>query len=371
MDFEVNGLVNHSDTSVGGPPPPVDFDLGHIQRSAKVQEEAGYDRVLIANAATMPDSFIVGGYLSPLTTKLGFMMAHRPGFVAPTMAARMLGALDRVSQGRAAVHIIAGADDRELQKDGDFLTKDQRYHRAAEYVQVMRKVWSSPEPFDHKGEFYTFNQAFSSIRPKAGAIHVYWGGTSDLALDTCGQWADTYAMGGDTLEGAGELASKAHAAAARHGRHISVLMTIVCIVEPTEAQAWARADELLQRVEAKLAANPDAGAILAKSKEGEKLASGGFQRLLERSKQGDRLDKILWTGLNRAFGGRGNNSVLVGTAEQVVDSLMDYRALGITRFLLRGPSPNSDATIIGRDVIPLLRQRAMEREAAAAKTSAA
>ncbi len=364
MDFEVNGLVNHADMSVGGPPPPVDFDLDYIQRSAQVQEAAGYDRVLIANAATMPDSFIIGGYLSPLTTKLGFMMAHRPGFIAPTMAARMLGALDRVSQGRASVHIIAGADDRELQADGDFLTKDQRYHRAAEYVQVMRRMWSSPEPFDHKGEFYTFNGAYSSIRPKRGDMQVYWGGTSDLALDTAGQWADTYAMGGDTLAGAGELAAKAHAAAVRHGRKISVLMTIVCIVEPTEAKAWERADAVLKRVEAKLASNADAGAVAPRPKDGEKLASGGFQRLLERSREGDRLDKILWTGLNRAFQGRGNNSVLVGTAEQVVDSLMDYRALGITRFLLRGPSPNADAAVIGRDVIPLLRQRAMEREGA-------
>jgi alkanesulfonate monooxygenase len=60
--------------------------------------------------------------------------------------------------------------------------------------------------------------------------------------------------------------------------------------------------------------------------------------MLARSQEGDRLDRCLWTGLNRACQGRGNNSVLVGTPSQVADSLMEYRRLGVTRFLLRGRS---------------------------------
>lgn len=363
MDLEVVGLVHHQAAAVGGAPPALDFDPEHIRESALSQEAAGYDRVLIANAASTPDSFPIGAYLSHVTSKLGFMLAHRPGFIAPTMAARMLATLDRLSAGRAAVHIIAGADDREVQADGAFNTKEERYLRAGEYVDVMRRVWSSPEPFDYDGEFYKFRGAFASVRPGGGALPVYWGGTSDLAIDLAGRWCDVYALGGDTLAGAGELSSKALAAAKKYGRDISVLMTIVIIIGETEAAAWERADTLLKDVMARIAQG-DRGAVAAHVKDGERPAAGAFQRMLDRTKEGDRLDKCLWTGLNKAYQGRGNNSVLVGTAEQVADSLMDYRKLGITRFLLRGPAQKEDAVIIGRDLIPLLRQKIAHEEKA-------
>lgn len=354
MDLEIVGLVNHRAAAVGGAPSPLDFDPAYIRASALAQEQAGYDRVLIADAATMPASFSIGAYLAPLTTKLGFMMAHRPGFVAPTVAARTLATLDRLSEGRGAVHIIAGADDREVQADGAFNSKEERYRIAAEYVEVMRRVWSSPEPFDFRGEFYAFNGAHALVRPAGGAIPVYWGGTSDLALDLAGRCADVYALGGDSFAGAGELAAKAHAAAARHGRAIAVLMTMVVIVGETEDAAWDRATRLLETVEAQIGQGAR-GIVGAHEKDGDAPAAGGFQRLLERARQGDRQDRCLWMGLNRAYKGRGNNSVLVGTAAQVADSLMEYRRLGITRFLLRGPDQDRDAAIIGRDLIPLLR----------------
>lgn len=356
-DLEIVGVVNHRPAAVGAPPSPLDFDPDHIRASALSQEAAGYDRVLIANAATMPESLAIGAYLSPVTTRLGFMLAHRPGFVPPTMAARHLATLDRLSNGRAAVHIIAGADDREVQADGAFNTKEHRYRVAAEYVEVLRRMWSSPEPFDFRGEFYTFNNAFAMVRPRGDALPVYWGGTSDLALDLAGQCADVYALGGDTFAGAGELAAKAHAAAKRHGRDIKVLMTIVIIVGETEGAAWDRARDIYERVMAQGAP----GIMASHEKEGDKPAAGAFQRMLERTKEGERLDRCLWTGLNKAYQGRGNNSVLVGTAEQIADSLMEYRRLGITRFLLRGPDQDRDAAVIGGELVPTLRQKIIEQ----------
>ncbi|MET0238323.1 MAG: LLM class flavin-dependent oxidoreductase [Sphingobium sp.] len=364
-DLEIVGIVNHRAGAVGDPLSPLDFDPEHIRASAQSQEAAGYDRVLIANAATMPESFAIGAYLSPITTRLGFMMAHRPGPVMPTMAARHLATLDRLSQGRAAVHVIAGADDREVQADGGFTSKEERYHLAAEYVDVMRRMWSSPEPFDFKGEFYTFNGAHAMVRPTGGAMPVYWGGTSDLALDLAGKCADVYAMGGDSFAGAGELSQKALAAAQRHGRDLKVLMTMVIIVGETEDAAWDRANTLYQTVMEQVAGGAR-GVMANHEKDGDKAAAGAFQRMLERTKEGDRLDRCLWTGLNKAYGGRGNNSVLVGTAAQIADSLMEYRRLGITRFLLRGPDQDRDGPIIGRDLVPELRRLIVERESAEA-----
>lgn len=364
-DLEIVGIVNHRAGGVGDPPGALDFDPDFIREAALAQEAAGYDRVLIANAATMPESFAIGTYLAPQTTRLGFMMAHRPGFMAPTVAARHLATIDRLSAGRAAVHIIVGADDREVQADGAFNTKEHRYRVAGEYVEVMRKMWASSEPFDHKGEFYTVQGAHALVRPARGAIPVYFGGTSDLALDVCGQVADVYALGGDTFAGAGRLAARAHAAAARHGRTIHVLMTMVIILGETQEAAHARAAALYDRVMAQVRGGAR-GIMAAHEKDGDKAAAGAFQRMAEQAKEGDWLDRCLWTGLNKAYAGRGNNSVLVGTVEQVADSLMEYRRLGITRFLLRGPDQLHDAALIGGKLVPLLRQKIAALEAVTA-----
>ena len=34
---------------------------------------------------------------------------------------------------------------------GDILNKDTRYERTREYIQIDKKAWTSPEPFDHDG----------------------------------------------------------------------------------------------------------------------------------------------------------------------------------------------------------------------------
>ena len=74
------------------------------------------------------------------------------------MAARIFATIDRLSQGRATVHVISGAHDSEMLKDGDTLNKEQRYLRSREYVQVMRRMWTCDAPFDFDGDFYTFRQ---------------------------------------------------------------------------------------------------------------------------------------------------------------------------------------------------------------------
>ena len=79
-----------------------------------------------------------------VTDRLGFLIAHRPGFVAPTLAARKAATLDQFSNGRVALHIITGGNDAEQQRDGDFLDHDARYRRTDEYLDIVRKTWTEP-----------------------------------------------------------------------------------------------------------------------------------------------------------------------------------------------------------------------------------
>ncbi|MBT6276212.1 MAG: LLM class flavin-dependent oxidoreductase, partial [Chromatiales bacterium] len=131
------------------------FDADVIAHTAILHENAGFDRVLIGYFSDAPDGFLVGAHAASVTERLGLLLAHRPGFVAPTVAARKLATLDQLSGGRAAVHIISGGSDVDQARDGDFTDHGGRYRRSAEYIEVLKKTWLEKKPFDHDGEFYT------------------------------------------------------------------------------------------------------------------------------------------------------------------------------------------------------------------------
>jgi alkanesulfonate monooxygenase len=107
---------------------------------------------------------MVSTHAASVTERLSFLLAHRPGFIAPTVAARKLATLDQLSGGHLAVHIISGGRDDDQAKDGDYVDHGRRYRRSAEYVDILRKVWTSPKSIYHEGEFYKFDGAYSEIK---------------------------------------------------------------------------------------------------------------------------------------------------------------------------------------------------------------
>ena len=71
------------------------IDRDYVRRFSRAHEDAGFDRVLIGYASTQPDGTQVAAYAAAHTERLGFLVAHRPGFVAPTLAARAFANLRR------------------------------------------------------------------------------------------------------------------------------------------------------------------------------------------------------------------------------------------------------------------------------------
>ena len=130
----------------------------------------------LAISLMVQTGFVVASYAAFVTQKLGLMLAHRPGFVAPPLAARKLATLDHFSGGRLAVHIISGGDDADQIKDGDFLTHDERYARTDEYVEILRRIWTADKPVDHEGRYYAFRRSFSDVKPlqEAACADLLW-----------------------------------------------------------------------------------------------------------------------------------------------------------------------------------------------------
>ncbi|MFN6473667.1 MAG: LLM class flavin-dependent oxidoreductase [Nostoc sp. SerVER01] len=114
------------------------IDAAYVREFAKAHEEAGFEKVLIGYSSSRPDGFTVASFAAAATERLGFLIAHRPGFVAPTLAARKAATLDHFTNGRIAIHIITGGSDADQQKDGDWLDHDNRYRRTDEYLEIFR-----------------------------------------------------------------------------------------------------------------------------------------------------------------------------------------------------------------------------------------
>jgi alkanesulfonate monooxygenase len=360
-DIEFIGMIQAQKVSEIHPANGPAIDRDYVRAFAQAHEEAGFDRVLVPHHSTSPDATLTVAYAASVTERIHFMLAHRPGFVAPTLAARQFASLDQFSGGRLGVHYISGGSDDEQKRDGDWLDHDQRYARTDEYLDVLRRVWTSDKPFDHEGAHYRFKNAFSEVKPVQSLngrphVPVYFGGASEAAIPVAGKHADVYALWGESLEQAGELTGRVRAEAARHGRTVRFSVSFRPILAETEEKAWERADAILDETR-RLRVVQGFG-------RGGPQQSEGARRLLAAAEQGPRLDKRLWTAVAREIGGRSNSTALVGTPEQVADALLDYYDLGVTTFLVRGFDPLEDAIDYGRELIPRTRQLVAQRIAA-------
>ena len=356
MSVEFIGYVGHFNSSETMRRTGLALDPGYVEAVAKAHEHVGFDRVLVAFNSTSAESILVGQHIAAVTQRLGLMIAHRPGFTAPTLAARQLATLDHFSRGRAAVHIITGGNDAELAQDGDHLTKDERYARTSEYLDILRQEWTADAPFDYAGTYYQVERGFGDLKPfSAAGIPVYFGGASEAAIPVAGKHADVYALWGETYDQVRSLVARIRAAAAPFGRQPRFSLSLRPVLADTEEQAWAKADAILEQARA-LRASGGSGRSPNNARERQQApANEGSRRLLAAAAQGTRLDKRLWTGIAALTGAQGNSTGLVGTPDQVAEAMLDYYDLGITTFLIRGFDPLVDAIGYGRDLLPRVR----------------
>ncbi|PWK38139.1 alkanesulfonate monooxygenase [Cupriavidus plantarum] len=359
------GMIQSQKTSEIHPPNPDGpvVDRDYVRAFAQAHEQAGFDRILVPHHSTGPSATLTISYAATQTERVHFMLAHRPGFTSPTLAARQIATLDQFSGGRLGVHFISGGSDDEQQRDGDYLNHDERYARTDEYLGILRRIWTESKPFDHEGTYYRFRNGFSEVKPaQKPHVPIFFGGASDAAIPVAGKHADVYALWGESLDQVRELTTRVRAEAATHGRDVQFSISFRPVLADTEAKAWARAENILERTRALR--------VQAGYSRGGPQQSEGARRLLAAAERGDRVDQCLWTAIARETGGRSNSTGLVGTPEQVAQALLAYYDLGVTTFLIRGFDPLEDVVDYGRELIPRVRELVAQREADRAQKAA-
>lgn len=368
MSIEILGMVapQLGSESLGWDARPV-VDPAFLRDFARAHEQAGFDRTLIGYSAASPDGFALAAHVLASTERLGVLIAHRPGFVEPVLVARKLATLENLhGAGRVAIHHISGGSDADQRREGDFADKPARYRRTGEFIEVLRRTLTSDEPFDHEGEFWRYEGAYSAVKPD-GTIPIFFGGQSDDAVEVGARHTDTFMLFGEPLAATAERIALIRARAAALGRTVEFSVSLRPIVAPTEGQAWDKARAIAAAV-AERRSSPGQAGWFDPRRDGRGNGRDGVavsaQRLQEAAAADEVHDERLWLGITRLAPG-GNSTAPVGTPEQVAESLLRYRDLGVTKFLIRGFDPLADVREWGDELVPRLRAGAAARDAAA------
>jgi alkanesulfonate monooxygenase len=326
----------------------------------------------VGYGSSTPEGTQLAAFAAAQTTRLGFLVAHRPGVVFPTLAARTFATLDQFTGGRVAVHIVTGGMDADQRREGDYETKDARYARTGEYITALREAWTSTEPFDHLGDVYRFEGFRSDVRPwQDRDIPVYFGGSSPAAYRVGSGLADVFMLWGEPLQETSEQIASVTAGARAAGRTEPPAFSVSFrpILGATEEQAWDRAHRVLAAIRAShggVGAFVSSAALVGDARP-ESVAS---QRLLDAAAKGELHDRALWTPTAAATNASGNTTALVGTPATVAAALADYAEIGVSQFLIRGFEPLRDAVEYGEELIPLAREEIARRVGAPAHVPA-
>ncbi|KQO11319.1 alkanesulfonate monooxygenase [Agreia sp. Leaf244] len=370
MPIEFLGIAGLNDGGETQSRSGASFDKDYTLRFARAHEDNGWDRILFAYHSGSPDPATAAAYIASKLDHLKILLAHRPNVSYPTYAAKVFATLDQISDGRLNVHVITGGSTADQAAEGDFLTKDERYARTGEYIRIVKKAWTSREPFSFDGAHYRFENFVSDIWPaQQPRPQISFGGSSDAAYRIGAADADIYALWGEPLANTAEQIERITVEALAAGRpeRPRIQVAFRPILGATEELAWKKAEEILGKIEARQAqAAPNSFVGDLKNPE-----NAGSQRLLSIASQGDRFDRALWTRPAAASGGRGNSNALVGTPETVAAALLDYIDLGVDIISARGYDFVNDTIDFGRYVIPLVRDEVARRDAAAATASSA
>lgn len=322
-------------------------DLPYLRQIAQASDALGYYGVLLPTGRSCEDSWVVASALAPLTERLRFLVAVRPGLLSPSLAARMTATLDRLSGGRLLINVVTGGDPVENAGDGLFLDHAERYAVTREFLHIYRRLLAGEEVTE-EGPHLRVQGGKLIFRPlQEGGPPLYFGGSSEEGIEVAAETVDKYLTWGEPPAQVAEKLAVARAAAARKGRRLTYGIRLHVIVRRTNEEAWQAAEDLISRV--------DDATIATAQSVFQRMDSVGQQRM--RALHGGRRDKLevspnLWAGVGLVRGGAG--TALVGDAETVAARIREYQALGIESFILSGYPHLEEAYRFAELVFPLL-----------------
>jgi len=330
--------------------PPTIAYLGEIARTAEL---LGFESVLTPTGTWCEDAWVTTAALTQVTTRLKFLVAFRPGFISPTLAAHQAATFQRISGGRLLLNIVTGGDPVEQARFGDHLGHDERYRRTGEFLDALRGVSNTAQgtTYDLDGQYYQISGARIDYGDWDPPL-IFFGGASAAAEEVAAQYVDTYLAWGETPTQIAERLTRLRARATERGRTLQFGIRLHVISRDTSAEAWAHAERLLSAISEERIAS--AQQVLART---ESVGQQRMTALHEGRTANLEISPNLWAGYGLVRGGAG--TALVGSHTEVADRIAEYHELGIDHFILSGQPHVEEAYWFAEGAGAVLRSRGL------------
>jgi FMN-dependent oxidoreductase (nitrilotriacetate monooxygenase family) len=255
------------------------LDPGHFARVARIAERGHLDGFFLADSLAPPfppelgivwglDPLLLLSSVAVVTERIGLIASVTTTFNEPYNVARSMASLDHLSHGRASWNVVTSYDQPGARKFGlaELPDRDQRYRRAAEFVDVVRALWDSwgPKtivldrdrnvfadsrlirPVDHHGEFFDVSGVLQLPSPPQGHPVLFQAGASDAGLDLAARYADGVFSAQHTLRGAQQSYSDLKRRVAAYGRDpgdIKIMPGLSLVVGASDEEAERKVRE--------------------------------------------------------------------------------------------------------------------------------
>jgi alkanesulfonate monooxygenase len=326
-------------------------DHAYLTQIAQAAEHLGYGGVLLPTGRSCEDPWIAAASLIAATRHLKLLVALRPSTLSPTVAARQAATLDRLSQGRLLVNIVAGGDSSDLEADGTFLSHDERYEHAREFLHVWTRLLAGEE-VTFEGKHVKVKGA-KQLFPPVQRPHppLYFGGSSDAAHDLAAEQVELYLTWGEPPAEVAKKFDDVRKRAAKLGRKVKFGVRLHVIPRDTNDLAWAAAEELISHLDDTTIAKAQASHAGMDSEGQRRMRAlhGGSRSQLE-------VSPNLWAGVGLARTGAG--TALVGDGETIARRLKEYQEIGADTFVLSGYPHLEEAYRFAELVFPHVGVRA-------------
>lgn len=295
------------------------------------------------------ETFTWAAGLAGATKRIGlFTTVHVP-LVHPLYAAKALATVDHISGGRAGLNIVCGWNPKEFGMFGATLV-EKGYDQAAEWLDILERLYASDEPFDHQGTYYRLKDAVSRPaslqRPRPVTMNAAFGGPGrDFAAAKCDYLFTTFSELSEAGAHVGDIRERAQ----KLGRSVGVYTVAHVVCRPTTVEAQAYYD----RYAVAMADHAAVDAHMAGKKE------------FSRSHDAHAYDRY-----RQRFAGGAGSYPLVGSPEKIAEEMAGIAEAGYEGIALSFVNYIHELPFFCDSVLPLLRRAGLREEVSAEESPA-
>jgi FMN-dependent oxidoreductase (nitrilotriacetate monooxygenase family) len=374
------------------------FDYLLIEDSIYIGQNWQNSRdIFLKNGMSVPrqEPSVIASLMLAATKRLGIVPTLSTFAYHPYLTARTVGTLDQISNGRAGWNMVTGSSDFAAQNFGmDRLPDhDLRYEMAAEYIDIVTRLWDSWEPgaivadhesgvlidpakvntIDFKGSYYASRGPLNSGPCPQGRPVIAQAGGSARGRTIAATYADTIVAHPKGIEAMKDYRTDVRRQMVAMGRDpnsCKILFMAYPILASTAAEAQERAAQravsAAQNLDARLAqfgwsTNIDFSGADLDAPVGE-LSTNGHQSSLAGFLR--KAGKNTLREAMIAYSSAGACVDLVGTPEQVAGQMEEaMQEVGGDGFLIALPNVSRRAVAEVTDgLVPALQRRGLVRK---------